>query len=98
MTLFATAPPIDTGGTFTTLMNHVAQAFEALGAAVLVIGVLWSLIGLPRRRRPRYRIPANRSVSGSDAPVVSVARMNVSWPKVTSATSGGSLLNQESSI
>ena len=51
MTLFATAPPIDTGGTFTTLMNHVAQAFEALGAAVLVIGVLWSLIGLPRRRR-----------------------------------------------
>jgi uncharacterized membrane protein len=28
--------------TFTTVMGHVAQAFEALGAAVLVVGVLWS--------------------------------------------------------
>ena len=27
---------------FTTVMDHVAQAFEALGAAILVIGVLWS--------------------------------------------------------
>ena len=28
--------------TFTTVMEHVAQAFEALGALVLVAGVLWS--------------------------------------------------------
>jgi uncharacterized membrane protein len=30
------------GETFTTVMDHVAQAFEALGALVLVLGVLWS--------------------------------------------------------
>jgi len=29
--------------TFTVVMEHVAQAFEALGALILVIGVLWSL-------------------------------------------------------
>ena len=29
--------------TFTTVMDHVAQAFEALGALILVVGVLWSL-------------------------------------------------------
>jgi uncharacterized membrane protein len=29
--------------TFTTVMDHVAQAFEALGALILVIGVVWSL-------------------------------------------------------
>jgi uncharacterized membrane protein len=29
--------------TFTTVLDHVAQAFEALGALILVIGVLWSL-------------------------------------------------------
>jgi uncharacterized membrane protein len=29
---------------FTTVMGHVAQAFEALGAAILVVGVLWSLV------------------------------------------------------
>ena len=29
--------------TFTGVMDHVAQAFEALGALILVIGVLWSL-------------------------------------------------------
>ncbi len=28
--------------TFTTDMDHVAQAFEVLGAAVLVVGVVWS--------------------------------------------------------
>ena len=27
---------------FTTLLDHVAQGFEALGAAILVIGVIWS--------------------------------------------------------
>jgi uncharacterized membrane protein len=29
---------------FTTLMNHVGQGFEALGAAILVVGVIWSFI------------------------------------------------------
>jgi uncharacterized membrane protein len=29
---------------FTTLMDHVAQGFEALGAAILVVGVIWSLV------------------------------------------------------
>jgi uncharacterized membrane protein len=29
--------------TFTSVMDHVAQAFEALGAVILVVGVLWSL-------------------------------------------------------
>ena len=30
--------------TFTELMDHVAQGFEALGAAILVVGVIWSFI------------------------------------------------------
>jgi uncharacterized membrane protein len=30
--------------TFTGLMDHVAQGFEALGAAILVVGVIWSFI------------------------------------------------------
>src|ERR1700747_1886233 len=30
--------------TFTTVMDHVAQGFEALGAAVLVVGVVWSIV------------------------------------------------------
>jgi len=40
------AAPHDSGAepvTFTAVMDHVAQAFEALGALILVIGVLWSL-------------------------------------------------------
>jgi uncharacterized membrane protein len=28
---------------FTTAMDHIAQAFEALGALILVIGVFWSV-------------------------------------------------------
>ncbi len=32
------------GETFTQLMDHVAQGFEALGAAILVIGVIWSFV------------------------------------------------------
>ena len=35
----------ETAGTsFATVMGHVAQAFEALGALILVIGVVWSLV------------------------------------------------------
>ena len=30
--------------TFTELMDHVAQGFEALGAAILVVGVVWSFV------------------------------------------------------
>src|SRR6266496_3671150 len=30
--------------TFTELMDHVAQGFEALGAAILVAGVTWSFV------------------------------------------------------
>ena len=30
--------------TFTGLMDHVAQGFEALGAAILVVGVVWSFV------------------------------------------------------
>jgi uncharacterized membrane protein len=28
---------------FTALMDHVAQVFEGLGAAILVVGVVWSI-------------------------------------------------------
>ena len=31
-------------GTFTGLMDHVAQGFEALGATILVVGVIWSFV------------------------------------------------------
>ncbi len=30
--------------TLTSLMNHVAQGFEVLGAAILVVGVVWSFV------------------------------------------------------
>jgi uncharacterized membrane protein len=30
--------------TFTGVMDHVAQGFEALGAAILVAGVVWSFV------------------------------------------------------
>jgi uncharacterized membrane protein len=32
------------GTTFATVMDHVAQGFEALGAAILIIGVVWSIV------------------------------------------------------
>jgi uncharacterized membrane protein len=32
----------DATSSFTSLMEHVAQGFEALGAAILVVGVVWS--------------------------------------------------------
>jgi uncharacterized membrane protein len=31
-------------GSFTALMDHVAQGFEALGAAILVLGAIWSVV------------------------------------------------------
>jgi uncharacterized membrane protein len=30
--------------TFAGVMDHVAQGFEALGAAILVVGVIWSFV------------------------------------------------------
>jgi uncharacterized membrane protein len=32
------------GETFSGVMDHVAQGFEALGAAVLVAGIIWSFV------------------------------------------------------
>ena len=32
------------GSTFDTVMGHVAQGFEALGAGILVLGVIWSFV------------------------------------------------------
>jgi uncharacterized membrane protein len=31
-------------GTFSGVMEHVAQGFEALGAAVLIVGIVWSFV------------------------------------------------------
>ena len=44
MTLLALAAGETTGASsFTTVMDDVALAFEALGAVILVVGVVWSL-------------------------------------------------------
>jgi uncharacterized membrane protein len=32
------------GETFSELMDHVAQGFEGLGAAILVVGMIWSFV------------------------------------------------------
>jgi uncharacterized membrane protein len=32
------------GETFSAVMDHVAQGFEALGAVVLVVGIIWSFV------------------------------------------------------
>jgi len=32
------------GETFTGLMDHVAQGFEALGVVILAVGVIWSFV------------------------------------------------------
>lgn len=37
--------------TFSTVMEHVAQGFEAAGALVLVAGLLWALVVAVRVRR-----------------------------------------------
>ena len=44
--ILAELPAADSAETpaFTSVMDHVAQAFEALGALILVIGVVWSLV------------------------------------------------------
>jgi uncharacterized membrane protein len=51
MTLAAVAAEAS-AGTFTELMVHVAQGFEALAATILVVGVIWSFVlaGMAARR------------------------------------------------
>lgn len=52
MMLAAVAAPETSETSFTAVMSHVAQAFEGLGALILILGVLWSLVlaGLAWRR------------------------------------------------
>jgi uncharacterized membrane protein len=38
------AAPEASAGTFNEVMDHVAQGFEALGTAILVVGVVWSFV------------------------------------------------------
>ena len=40
----APVPAPAPAGPFTGLMDHVAQGFEALGAVILVAGVIWSVM------------------------------------------------------
>jgi uncharacterized membrane protein len=42
--ILAAAAAETSAGTFAAVMDHVAQGFEALGAAILVIGVIWSFV------------------------------------------------------
>lgn len=42
--LAAQEPAPASGETFTSVMDHVAQGFEALGAAVLLVGIVWSFV------------------------------------------------------
>jgi uncharacterized membrane protein len=44
MTLLASVHDAEASPTFMTAMSHVAQAFEVLGATVLVAGVVWSVV------------------------------------------------------
>ena len=54
--------------TFTTVMDHVAQGFEALGAVVLIVGVVWSIvlavIAWRRSGQPRRAYVALRQIFG----------------------------------
>ena len=42
--ILATAAAEASADTFTGLMDHVGQGFEALGAAILVVGFIWSFV------------------------------------------------------
>jgi uncharacterized membrane protein len=56
------------GETFSRAMEHVAQGFEALGAAVLVAGIVWSfvlaVVAWRRSGRPATGYVALRSAFG----------------------------------
>ena len=51
--ILAAAAAEASADTFTELMNHVGQGFEALGAAILVVGFIWSFVlaAVAARRR-----------------------------------------------
>jgi uncharacterized membrane protein len=55
--------------TFTEVMDHVAQGFEALGALVLVIGIVWAIwegaAAWRRSRQPAAGYRALKQVFGS---------------------------------
>ena len=42
--ILTAAAPEASASTFNATMDHVAQGFEALGAAILVVGVIWSFV------------------------------------------------------
>jgi uncharacterized membrane protein len=42
--ILATAAAEASADSFATAMDHIAQGFEALGAAILVAGVIWSFV------------------------------------------------------
>ncbi len=43
--MMSLAAATESGGTtFATVMDHVAQGFEGLGAAILIVGVVWSIV------------------------------------------------------
>jgi uncharacterized membrane protein len=42
--ILAAAAAEGSAETFATLMDHIAQGFEALGAAILLVGVIWSFV------------------------------------------------------
>ena len=53
--------------TFTDLMEHVAQGFEAFGVAVLVVGLIWSLVAgarIVRAQGAQYAYRAMRRLFG----------------------------------
>ena len=56
------------GETFSRVMDHVAQGFEALGAAVLLVGIVWSfvlaVVAWRRSGRPATAYVALRSAFG----------------------------------
>jgi uncharacterized membrane protein len=41
LAVLSAEPPTET---FAALMDHIAQGFEALGAVILVVGVVWSFV------------------------------------------------------
>jgi uncharacterized membrane protein len=42
--ILATLATQPSAETFTSVMDHVAQGFEALGAAALVVGIVWAFV------------------------------------------------------
>jgi uncharacterized membrane protein len=54
MTLTTLAASDTAASSFSSAMDHVAQGFEALGALILVLGVLWSFVlAMLALRQPR---------------------------------------------